>query len=77
MKSKITHIQAVGHGKNLTLVPFYEFNPTADEADDSREEIASRPSRLSLDLSTGIALLAFRNFLPACTQDFQNSNPSN
>ncbi len=77
MKSKITHIQAVGQGKNLTLVPFYAFNPSEDKSDDSRQTIASRPSGLTLDLSTGIALLAFRNFLPACTQDFQNSNPSN
>ena len=77
MKSKITHIQAVGQGKNLTLVPFYQFNPSADKADDSRQRMASRPSGLSLDLRTGIALLAFRSFLPACTEDFQNSNLSN
>jgi hypothetical protein len=64
MKKKITHIQVTGKGKNLTLVPFYEFTPTDNEGEESKTRTKPTPSGLSLDLKTGMALLAFQNYFP-------------
>ena len=64
MNKKITHIQVAGEGKNLTLFPFYEITPTQNKRDERHKTMQTAPSGLSLDLRTGMALLAFENFLP-------------
>ena len=66
MKQKMTQIKVVGEGENITLVPFYQYKPEVDPSDESKSLISSRPSGLSLDLESGIALFAYKNFLPAC-----------
>ena len=77
MNQKMTHIEVVGEGKNITLVPFYQYKPVVDPSDESKSLISSRPSGLSLDLQSGMALFAFRNFLPACALNPENRSMLN
>ena len=65
MKKKITHIQVTGKGKNLTLVPFYEFTPTDNEGEGRKTRTKPTPSGLSLDLRLGLDLLAYKTTCPA------------
>ena len=67
MKKKITHIQVTGKGKSLTLVPFYEFTPTDNEEEEIKTISKPTPNGLSLDLRTGMALLAFKNYFPGAS----------
>ena len=64
MNKKITHIQVAGKGKNLTLFPFYEITATENEKEERKTITKPIPNGLSLDLKTGMALLAFQNYFP-------------
>ena len=67
MNHKFTHIQVVGKGKGMTLVPFYNFHQPKDKENPVSPKSMAKPTGLALDLRTGIELLAFQTFYPSCS----------